>query len=190
MFELQRQLCIDDMFIPKLCLSQIHTIKNGFICIFISSLVSCCKMANGSLTQFVLDGFQDAVWVAQHAGCCRADLNEVFSHGFTQEHRIKCRHFVHSHWRDFQHLSDLSAKNYNIQIPSDVRHDTAWHRLSYHRVATHHWKVKCTLHGVGKDTKLYHFDSISSAVFLLFPEHNEISHIQASLFECEFLQSL
>lgn len=158
LFELQRQLCIY-MFIPTLCLSQIYTIKNGFICIFISSLVSCCKMANGCLTQFVLDGFQDAVWVAQHAGCCRADLNEVFSHGLTQEHRIKCRNFIHSHRRNFQHLSNLSANNCNIQILSDVKHAKCGIVFHITRLPLHS-NVKCTLHDDGKETKLYHFSSL------------------------------
>lgn len=109
--------CTDNciyMFVTCLltfCLSQNYPIKYVSICIvelFTGVYVCvCCKMENESLTQFVLDGFQDAVWVAQHAGCCRADLNEVFSHGLTQEHGVKCRYFIHSHWRNFQHLSDL-----------------------------------------------------------------------------------
>lgn len=102
----------------------ISNIHNKKMVSSVSSSLHWCKMANGSLTQFVLDGFQDAVWVAQHAGCCRADLNEVFSHGLTQEHCIKCRYFVHSHWRDFQHLSNLNANNHNIQILSDVKRDS------------------------------------------------------------------
>lgn len=60
-----------------------------------------------NVTQFVLDGLQDAVGVAQHAGCCCADLDEVFSHGLTQEHCIECRYFIHSHWSHFQNLSHL-----------------------------------------------------------------------------------
>lgn len=76
-------------------------------------------MENGSLTQFVLDGLQDAVWVAKHAGSSCADLNEVFSHGLTQEHRIECRYFIHSHWRDIEHLSNLSENKYkdSMRLP-------------------------------------------------------------------------
>lgn len=77
----------------------------------------CCVcesygMENEFLTQFVLDGFQDAVWIAQHAGCCRADLNEVFSHGLTQEHGVKCCYFINSHWGNFQHLCNLNLNKY------------------------------------------------------------------------------
>lgn len=73
-------------------------------------------MENVSLTQLVLDGLQDAVRVAEHARCCCADLNEVFSHGLTQEHGIESRYFIHSHRRDFQHLSDLEEnKQTNVK---------------------------------------------------------------------------
>lgn len=101
----------------SLFMSDIHY-KNVFMCLFISSLLACCKMENDCLTQFVLDGFQDAVGVTQHAGCCRTDLNEIFSHGLTQEHCVKCRYFIHSHWRDFQNLSDLDENNYKHSVRS------------------------------------------------------------------------
>ena len=68
-------------------------------------------MENVSRTQFVLDGLQDAVGVAEHARCRCADLNEVFSHGLTQEHRVERRHFIHSHRSHFQHLGDLKEKS-------------------------------------------------------------------------------
>lgn len=106
-------VCSQFLFIPT-----IHNKKKKlvFICVFIPSLVSLHKMENGSLTQFILDGLQDAVWVAQHAGCCCADLNEVFSHGLTQEHRVECRYFIHSHRSHFQHFGDLNENNYKHSV--------------------------------------------------------------------------
>lgn len=67
-------------------------------------------MEKGFLTQLVLDGLQDAVRVAQHAGGRRADLNEVLSHRLTQKHRVESRYFVDSHWSDLQHFSHLNDK--------------------------------------------------------------------------------
>lgn len=61
------------------------------------------------LTQFVLDGLQDAVRVAEHARRCCADLNEVLPHRLALKHGIKRRHFVHPHRSDAQHLGNLNT---------------------------------------------------------------------------------
>lgn len=86
----------------KKCLLSV-LLKSSLMCVCV-----CYEMENEFLTQFVLDGFQDAVWIAQHARCCRADLNEEFSHGLTQEHGVKCCYFINSHWSNFQHLCNLN----------------------------------------------------------------------------------
>lgn len=70
-------------------------------------------METCSRTQFVLDGLQDAVGVAEHARCSCADLNEVFSHGLTQEHCVESGDLVDSHGSDFQHLGDLKEDKLN-----------------------------------------------------------------------------
>lgn len=66
---------------------------------------------DASHTQLVLDGFQNAVRVAQHAGGGRANLNEVFSHRLTQEHGVEGGYLVHPHRRDLQHLGNLKERD-------------------------------------------------------------------------------
>lgn len=75
----------------------------------------CSSIARGSLlswpsllTQFVLDGLQDAVRVAQHARRGGADLDEVLAHRLAQEHGIEGGHLVHPHRRDLKHLGHLT----------------------------------------------------------------------------------
>lgn len=52
------------------------------------------------LTQFVLDGVQNAVRVAQHAWRGGAHLDVILPHRLPVEHRVERCHLVHSHWRD------------------------------------------------------------------------------------------
>lgn len=52
------------------------------------------------LTQFVLDGLQDAVGVAEHAGRSGADLDVVLSHWLTEEHGVERCYFIDPHWSD------------------------------------------------------------------------------------------
>lgn len=52
------------------------------------------------LTQFILDGLQDAVRIAQHAGSSGAHLDVELPHWLAVEHGVKCSHLIHSHGRD------------------------------------------------------------------------------------------
>lgn len=64
-----------------------------------------------SLTQFVLDGLQDAVGVAEHAGRSGADLDVVLSHRLTEEHGVESRYFINPHWSNAQDLCHLQEKS-------------------------------------------------------------------------------
>lgn len=52
------------------------------------------------LTQFILDGLQDTVRIAQHAGCSGADLDVVLPHRLPVEHGVERGNLVHSHGGD------------------------------------------------------------------------------------------
>lgn len=65
------------------------------------------------LTQFVLDGLQDAVGVTEHAGRSGADLDVVLSHWLTQEHGVESRYFINPHWSNAQDLCHLQEKAKN-----------------------------------------------------------------------------
>ncbi len=64
-----------------------------------------------SLTQFLLDGLQDAVGVAEHAGRSGADLDVVLSHRLTEEHGVESRYFINPHWSNAQDLCHLQEKS-------------------------------------------------------------------------------
>ncbi len=66
-----------------------------------------------SLTQFVLDGLQDAVGVTEHAGRSGADLDVVLSHRLTEEHGVESRYFINPHWSNAQDLCHLQEKSGN-----------------------------------------------------------------------------
>lgn len=69
------------------------------------------------LTQFVLDGLQDAVGVTEHAGRSGADLDVVLSHWLTEEHGVESCYFINPHWSDAEDLCHLQDK---LKITSDI----------------------------------------------------------------------
>ncbi len=75
-----------------------------------------------SLTQFLLDGLQDAVGVAEHAGRSGADLDVVLSHRLTEEHGVESRYFINPHWSNAQDLCHLQEK-------SEITQGTRFRRL-------------------------------------------------------------